>query len=154
MEESAEEAEKRQEILRIYNSTKEALRIIDDIARDKIDLTASSSLSLTNTLANTLIKFQPEQNASQPAAPQRPAPMRQQTPLIHLMDAPLNPRVLPSNPPPIFRPNLSNSNSLNSLSNQLNKVPPRNLPGAVPPAIPKRPSVSSVNGLVRPPLNN
>lgn len=36
MEESAEEALKREETLRIYNSTKEALRIIGDIARDTI----------------------------------------------------------------------------------------------------------------------
>jgi len=36
MEESAEEALKREETLRIYNSTKEALRIIGDISRDTI----------------------------------------------------------------------------------------------------------------------
>ena len=36
MEESAEEALKREETLRIYNSTKEALRIIGDVARDTI----------------------------------------------------------------------------------------------------------------------
>jgi hypothetical protein len=36
MEESAEEALKREETLRIYNSTKEALKIIGDIARDTI----------------------------------------------------------------------------------------------------------------------
>ena len=36
MEESAEEALKRDETLRIYNSTKEALRIIGDVARDTI----------------------------------------------------------------------------------------------------------------------
>ena len=36
MEESAEEALKRNETLRIYNSTKEALKIIADVARDTI----------------------------------------------------------------------------------------------------------------------
>ena len=36
MEESAEETLKREETLRIYNSTKEALRIIGDVARDTI----------------------------------------------------------------------------------------------------------------------
>ena len=36
MEESAEEALKREETLRLYNSTKEALRIIGDVARDTI----------------------------------------------------------------------------------------------------------------------
>ena len=36
MEESAEEAMKREETLRIYNSTKEALKIIGDVARDTI----------------------------------------------------------------------------------------------------------------------
>jgi hypothetical protein len=36
MEESAEEALKREETLRIYNATKEALKIISDVARDTI----------------------------------------------------------------------------------------------------------------------
>ena len=36
MEESAEEAMKREETLRIYSSTKEALRIIADVSRDTI----------------------------------------------------------------------------------------------------------------------
>lgn len=36
MEESAEEAVKRDETLRIYNSTKEALKIIADVSRDTI----------------------------------------------------------------------------------------------------------------------
>jgi dynamin GTPase len=36
MEESAEEALKRDETLRIYNATKEALRIIADVSRDTI----------------------------------------------------------------------------------------------------------------------
>ena len=36
MEESAEEAMKRDETLRIYNATKEALKIIADVARDTI----------------------------------------------------------------------------------------------------------------------
>lgn len=36
MEESADEAIKREETLRIYHSTKEALRIIADVARDTI----------------------------------------------------------------------------------------------------------------------
>ena len=36
MEESAEEALKREETLRIHNSTKEALKIIGDVGRDTI----------------------------------------------------------------------------------------------------------------------
>jgi hypothetical protein len=36
MEESADEAIKRDETLRIYNATKEALKIIADVARDTI----------------------------------------------------------------------------------------------------------------------
>jgi hypothetical protein len=36
MEESAEEALRRDETLRIYNSTKEALKIIGDVAREAI----------------------------------------------------------------------------------------------------------------------
>jgi hypothetical protein len=36
MEESQEEALKREETLRLYNSTKEALKIIGDVSRDTI----------------------------------------------------------------------------------------------------------------------
>jgi dynamin GTPase len=36
MEESAEEALRREETLRIYNSTKDALKIIADVSRDTI----------------------------------------------------------------------------------------------------------------------
>jgi hypothetical protein len=36
MEESAEEALRRDETLRIYNATKEALKIIGDVSRDTI----------------------------------------------------------------------------------------------------------------------
>ena len=38
MEESAEEALRRDETIRIYNSAKEALRIIGDIQRDTISV--------------------------------------------------------------------------------------------------------------------
>lgn len=36
MEESPEEIQRREETLRIYHSTKEALKIIDDVARDAV----------------------------------------------------------------------------------------------------------------------
>lgn len=45
MEESVEETMRREETLRIYHSTKEALRIIGDVARD----TLSDSVSATAT---------------------------------------------------------------------------------------------------------
>lgn len=46
MEESIEETMRREETLRIYHSTKEALRIIGDVARDTLsDSTSSSSSS-------------------------------------------------------------------------------------------------------------
>ena len=49
MEESAEEAQKRDETLRIYNSTKDALRIIGDVARDTYsDATPSASRDAYN----------------------------------------------------------------------------------------------------------
>lgn len=43
MEESAEEAMKRDETLRIYNSTKEALKIIADVARDTVSIAETAS---------------------------------------------------------------------------------------------------------------
>lgn len=45
MEESVEEATRREETLRIYISTKEALRIIGDVARDTLATDSSSSSS-------------------------------------------------------------------------------------------------------------
>jgi hypothetical protein len=51
MEESAEEALKRDETLRIYHSTKEALKIMDDVARDTIQEISS------------IKKYEPEPNS-------------------------------------------------------------------------------------------
>jgi hypothetical protein len=48
MEESIEEATRREETLRIYNSTKEALRIIGDVARDTLSDQISSSTTTSN----------------------------------------------------------------------------------------------------------
>lgn len=45
MEESVEETMRREETLRIYHSTKEALRIIGDVAHDTISDSVSSSAS-------------------------------------------------------------------------------------------------------------
>ena len=68
MEESAEEALKREETLRIYHSTKEALRIIGDVARDTITeplpppikqyefSSSNSNSSSTNSMAVPSIK--------------------------------------------------------------------------------------------------
>ena len=44
MEESQEEAAKRDETLRIYHSTKEALKIISDVARDAITEISPASI--------------------------------------------------------------------------------------------------------------
>lgn len=41
MEESAEEVARRDDLLRVYNSTKESLKLIEDIARGKMIDTAS-----------------------------------------------------------------------------------------------------------------
>lgn len=49
MEESAEEAQKRDETLRIYQSTKDALRIIGDVARDTISEAPSASRDAYHT---------------------------------------------------------------------------------------------------------
>lgn len=46
MEESGEETLKREETLRIYHSTKEAVKIIDDVARDAIQDLPSRQLSV------------------------------------------------------------------------------------------------------------
>ena len=59
MEESAEEAIKREEILRIYNSSKEALKIIDDVLRDKMDLTSSNTLIKLNQTLKWLDDLSP-----------------------------------------------------------------------------------------------
>lgn len=41
MEESAEEVSRRDDLLRVYNSTKESLKLIEDIARGKMIDSAS-----------------------------------------------------------------------------------------------------------------
>lgn len=49
MEESVEETMRREETLRIYHSTKEALRIIGDVARDTISEGTTSSSSYSSS---------------------------------------------------------------------------------------------------------
>ena len=128
MEESEEEAQKRQEILRIYNSTKDALKIIDEVAREKIDLSAS----------NQLIKLQPE-TLQTFVSQRRPPPQiannqpQQQLPNRNFTNGILQPvRTVPAQQPinRVFPPN--------------NSVPARVLPGTQPPEIPKRPSTGSL----------
>ena len=48
MEESPEEIQRREETLRIYHSTKEALKIMDDVARDAISDASSYQNSSFN----------------------------------------------------------------------------------------------------------
>jgi|APCry1669190770_1035315.scaffolds.fasta_scaffold448607_1 dynamin 1/3 len=55
MEESAEEAIKRDETLRIYNSTKEALKIIADVARDTITEPIPPPIRTYDTLSTPTI---------------------------------------------------------------------------------------------------
>lgn len=128
MEESAEEAIKREEILRIYNSSKEALKIIDDVLRDKMDLTSSNTLIKLNQTDQT-----PPQIARKPPA-----------------------RIFPSEQIPPR--NVANILPLSQYPNRLspnNQQPARVLPHQ-PPIIPKRPSTNTngtTNGSVRSQFN-
>lgn len=47
MEESFEEASKRDELLRIYNSTKDALKIMEDISRNTVSEQIPHSMNLS-----------------------------------------------------------------------------------------------------------
>jgi hypothetical protein len=59
MEESMEETMRREETLRIYNSTKEALRIIGDVARDTLSDTASTASYASSASSYSRSAYEP-----------------------------------------------------------------------------------------------
>jgi len=77
MEESAEEALKRDETLRIYNSTKEALRIIGDVARDTITEPTPPPIRQYDTLPAPSIMNRPSSPKNPRQAPSAPKPAPQ-----------------------------------------------------------------------------
>ncbi|CAF1027180.1 unnamed protein product, partial [Brachionus calyciflorus] len=151
MEESFEEASKRDEILRIYNSTKDALRIIEDISRNTVSEQLPQSLN---------IPFY--NNGSSNPPPGRPAPsIPNQTNQLSSIFQNLNQTNTTSltngnrTPPARPMPQNQNSRSTPQLTNGINNnnnirpflnngsfnVPlvPQKI-GQTPPVIPKRPS--------------
>lgn len=126
MEESAEEAIKREETLRLYNSTKEALRIIADVSRDTLsESTApiSSMRSYESTLpapsynqrpASPKIPRQAPQAPNGRPAPPAPAPV----PIAATVYQPSQPTPPPAqNQPSVgFNFNITPSNIMSTLS--------------------------------------
>jgi hypothetical protein len=164
MEESAEETQRRNDLLKIYNSSREAVRIIDEVARDKMDNFASS-----------LVRLQPELITAAAAPPpviRRPNGVQQLQQELYPNIEPLKP-TRPTNTnynninnsnntnlmqmlqPTILsninqqQQNKFNQNGVNNNNNNTNnkfQIPVRVLPNQPPPAIPKRPSATSTNG--------
>lgn len=85
MEESADEAVKREETLRIYHSTKDALKIIGDVARDTISEASSASrtydtlnVSSGSNMMNRPASPKNPRHAPPAPKPAAPAPYQQQ----------------------------------------------------------------------------
>ncbi|XP_063332717.1 dynamin-2 isoform X1 [Pelmatolapia mariae] len=138
MEESAEQAQRRDEMLRMYHALKEALVIIGDIS------TTTISTPVPPPVDDTWIAKDPSPPASRPgtasgAPPSRPPGVRGATP------GP--PSAL--NPPPAFGPPVpsrppGDPNSVPLVPSRPARVPPALPPGVPsrrPPAAPNRPTI-------------
>ncbi|KAM9314510.1 dynamin-2-like isoform 2-T2 [Pholidichthys leucotaenia] len=139
MEESAEQAQRRDEMLRMYHALKEALVIIGDIS------TTTVSTPVPPPVDDTWIAKDPSPPASRPASAAAPPPVRPPTvrgptpgppPVLNPLPAFGTPPV-PSRPgPPAAQPAYGDPNS-----NVVPLVPsrPARVPPALPPGIPRRP---------------
>nr|XP_018670134.1 dynamin-1 isoform X16 [Ciona intestinalis] len=135
MEESHEEAERRDTMLKMYHSLKEALKVMGDINMKTVQTT------LPPPVDNSWIPEEPATNgtpaqssyASQqsynrpPSSPARRPPSR---PQMGRMAPGPPPTQAPSLPPPIMP------------SNAAPPIPNRPMPGRAPPSIPRRPAPS------------
>ncbi|KAG7223737.1 hypothetical protein INR49_026419 [Caranx melampygus] len=138
MEESAEQAQRRDEMLRMYHALKEALVIIGDIS------TTTISTPVPPPVDDTWIAKEPSPPpASRPASstaapPSRPPGVRGPTPGP---PPPLNPSPAFGVPPVPSRPGPPTGHAADSNSGAVPLVPsrPARVPPALPPGIPRRP---------------
>ncbi|XP_028256725.1 dynamin-2 isoform X3 [Parambassis ranga] len=139
MEESAEQAQRRDEMLRMYHALKEALVLIGDIS------TTTVSIPVPPPVDDTWISKEPSPPpASRPAsatapAPNRPPAVRGPTPGP---PPPLNPSPAFGAPPVPSRPGPPSAQT--AYAGDPNSVPlvpsrPARVPPALPPGIPRRP---------------
>ncbi|XP_012722425.1 dynamin-2 isoform X3 [Fundulus heteroclitus] len=134
MEESAEKAQRRDEMLRMYHALKEALVIIGDIS------TTTVSTPMPPPVDDTWIAKEPSPPASRPptstaAPPNRPPAVRGPTPGP---PAPLNPSPAFGAPPVPSRPGPASAYDASSAVPLIPSRPAR-VPPALPPGIPRRP---------------
>ncbi|XP_012722424.1 dynamin-2 isoform X2 [Fundulus heteroclitus] len=144
MEESAEKAQRRDEMLRMYHALKEALVIIGDIS------TTTVSTPMPPPVDDTWIAKEPSPPASRPptstaAPPNRPPAVRGPTPGP---PAPLNPSPAFGAPPVPSRPGPASAYDASSavplIPSRPARVPPAlppGIPSRRPPAAPNRPTV-------------
>ncbi|XP_038163293.1 dynamin-2 isoform X1 [Cyprinodon tularosa] len=143
MEESAEQAQRRDEMLRMYHALKEALVIIGDIS------TTTISTPMPPPVDDTWIAKEPSPPASRPLTsttvpPNRPPAVRGSTP----GPPPLNPSPAFGAPPVPSRPGPQGPYDTNSsvplIPSRPARVPPALPPGVPsrrPPAAPNRPTI-------------
>ncbi|RNA38746.1 dynamin isoform X6 [Brachionus plicatilis] len=148
MEESFEEASKRDEILRIYNSTKDALKIIEDISRNTISEQIPQSINLGY---QNNIPSRPNSSMGQSSISSafQNVPANQSNTSFNSNSFNQNGRTPPNRPAPVPHQQTSvNSRSTPQLNGSnvrpffnVSNVPlvPQKI-GQTPPAIPKRPS--------------
>ncbi|KAM9314509.1 dynamin-2-like isoform 1-T1 [Pholidichthys leucotaenia] len=149
MEESAEQAQRRDEMLRMYHALKEALVIIGDIS------TTTVSTPVPPPVDDTWIAKDPSPPASRPASAAAPPPVRPPTvrgptpgppPVLNPLPAFGTPPV-PSRPgPPAAQPAYGdpNSNVVPLVPSRPARVPPAlppGIPSRRPPAAPNRPTI-------------
>ncbi|XP_008315464.1 dynamin-2-like isoform X2 [Cynoglossus semilaevis] len=138
MEESAEQAQKREEMLRMYSALKEALVIIGDIS------TTTVSTPVPPPVDDTWIAKDPSPPGSRPASVTAPPPSR--PPAVRVATLGPNPSTavgappVPSRPgPPPGQPGVTGDANHGA---SLTTSRPARVPPAPPPGIPRRPPVA------------
>ena len=152
MEESEEEVQRREEMLRLYHSTKEALDIIGDINMHTIATPLPPPVEKDD---EQFSNYRPSAPSSRPAPSSSsgpPRPTSSPTPSRHPP-----PRSRPSNrpEPPAQRPNIPDRNEINQqVQNAQNAYAAYNMASSVglTPPIPNRPDASSVPSIPKRPV--
>uniref|UniRef100_A0A8C1R5Q4 dynamin GTPase n=1 Tax=Cyprinus carpio TaxID=7962 RepID=A0A8C1R5Q4_CYPCA len=143
MEESAEQAQRRDEMLRMYHALKEALHIIGDISTSTVSVPVPPPVDDTWIHTDPSPPSQRKPSSGLAPPPGRPPAVRGPTPAPPA-PPPLNPSPAFGAPPVPFRPGLppvgTNAFGSGSLEAPPPQVPsrPARVPPALPPGIPSR----------------
>ncbi|XP_049981470.1 dynamin-2 [Alexandromys fortis] len=155
MEESAEQAQRRDDMLRMYHALKEALNIIGDISTSTVSTPVPPPVDdtwLQNTSGHSPTPQRRPVSSVHP--PGRPPAVRGPTPGPPLIPVPVGPAASFSAPPIPSRPGPQNAFANNDPFSAPPQIPsrPARIPPGIPPGVPSRraPAAPSRPTIIRP----